>query len=145
MTLPSGYSLTDDRAQIDVAATHAYLTRSYWSPGIPLETVARAVVNSFCVAVRNDGKQVAFARVITDHATMAYLADVYVLEDHRRLGLSKAMLAYLHAHPGLQGLRRWLLFTRDAHSLYNQFGWQGLNHPERAMLKDIPDIYQVPA
>ena len=139
--LPPGYELTDDPARIDAAAAHAYLTRSYWSPGIPLATVTRAIANSLCVAVRHGGRQVAMARLITDFATMAYLADVYVLEEHRGRGLCKAMLAHLHARPDLQGLRRWLLFTRDAHALYAQFGWQGLAHPERAMLRDYPDVY----
>jgi GNAT superfamily N-acetyltransferase len=139
--LPPGYELTDDPARIDPVAAHAYLTRSYWSPGIPLETVARAIANSLTIAVWHAGEQVAMARLVTDYATMAYLADVFVREDHRGRGLSKAMLAYLHARPDLQGLRRWLLFTRDAHSLYEQFGWKGLAHPERAMLQDHPDIY----
>jgi GNAT superfamily N-acetyltransferase len=139
--LPPGYELTSDPARIDAAAAQAYLTRSYWSPGIPLETVARAIANSLCVAVHHRGEQVAMARVVTDFATMAYLADVYVLEEHRGRGLSKAMLAHLHARPDLQGLRRWLLFTRDAHSLYERFGWTSLAHPERAMLQDHPDIY----
>lgn len=143
MTLPPGYTLTDDQAQIDVSATHAYLTRSYWSPGIPLETVARALANSFCVAVRHDGQQVAFARVITDHATFGWLADVYVLEDHRGLGLSKAMVAALHNHPRLQGLRRWGLHTLDAHGLYQQFGWGGSATPERMMERVFHNLYPV--
>ena len=139
--LPPGYAMTDDPARIDAAAAHAYLTRSYWSPGIPRETVARAIANSLCVAVLHAGEQVAMARLVTDRATMAYLADVYVLEEHRGRGLCKAMLAHLDARPDLQGLRRWLLFTRDAHSLYAQFGWTALPHPERAMLRDQPDVY----
>jgi GNAT superfamily N-acetyltransferase len=85
--LPPGYELTDDPARIDPAAAHAYLTRSYWSPGIPLETVARAIANSLAVAILHRGEQVAMARLVTDFATMAYLADVYVLEDHRGQGL----------------------------------------------------------
>ena len=139
--LPPGYAMTDDPARIDAAAAHAYLTRSYWSPGIPRETVARAIANSLCVAVLHAGEQVAMARLVTDRATMAYLADVYVLEEHRGRGLCKAMLVHLDARPDLQGLRRWLLFTRDAHSLYAQFGWTALRHPERAMLRDQPDVY----
>ena len=139
--LPPGYELTDDPARIDPAAAHAYLTRSYWAAGIPLDTVARAIAHSLTVAVFHGGHQVAMARLVTDYATMAYLADVYVLEDHRGQGLSHAMLAHLHARPDLQGLRRWLLFTRDAHSLYAQFGWKALAHPERAMLQDHPDVY----
>jgi len=139
--LPAGYELTDDPARIDPAAAHAYLTRSYWSPGVPFETVRRAIAGSLCIAALYEGQQVAMARVITDRATFAYLSDVYVLEEHRGLGLSKALLARLHAHPDLQGLRRWLLFTRDAHGLYEQFGWQRLEHPERAMLRDFPEVH----
>lgn len=143
--LPAGYTLTDDQAVIDVAATHAYLTRSYWSPGIPLETVQRALANSFCVAVRYQGAQVAFARVITDHATFGWLADVYVLEDHRALGLSKAMVAALQDHPRLAGLRRWGLHTLDAHGLYEQLGWNGQATPERMMERVFTNLYSVPA
>jgi GNAT superfamily N-acetyltransferase len=136
--LPPGYELVED---IDVAAAHAYLARSYWSPNIPYATVEGAIANSLCIAVRFEGEQVAFARVVTDFATMAYLADVYVLEAHRGQGLSKAMLAHLHTRPDLQGLRRWLLFTRDAHALYAQFGWTPLPNPERAMLRDDAGVY----
>jgi GNAT superfamily N-acetyltransferase len=145
IALPDGYTLTDDQAAIDVGATHAYLTRSYWSPGIPLETVARALANSFCVAVRWHGEQVAFARVITDHATFAWLADVYVLEDHRGQGLSKAMVAVLQDHPQLQGLRRWGLHTLDAHGVYEPLGWTGQATPERMMERVFHNLYSVPA
>jgi len=139
--LPSGYELTGDPARIDAAAAHAYLTRSYWSPGIPLETVARAIANSLAVAILHNGVQVAMARLVTDFATMAYLADVYVLEEHRGQGLSHAMLDWLHARPRLQGLRRWILFTQDAQGLYAQHDWTPYLHPERLMVRDTPDIY----
>jgi GNAT superfamily N-acetyltransferase len=140
--LAPGYELTDDPARIDAAAAHAYLTRSYWSPGIPLETVAHAIAHSLTVAVFHAGEQVAMARLVTDYATMAYLADVYVLEEHRGQGLSKAMLAHLHARPDLQGLRRWILFTQDAQGLYAQHEWKQYPYPERLMVRDRPDIYQ---
>ena len=139
--LPPGYELTDDPARIDPVAAHAYLTRSYWSPGIPLETVARALANSLAVAILHRGEQVAMARLVTDFATMAYLADVYVLEDHRGQGLSHAMLDWLDRHPRLQGLRRWILFTQDAQGLYTQHRWTPYAHPERLMVRDTPDIY----
>lgn len=139
--LPEGYRLTDDQAEIDSEAAHAYLTRSYWCPGISLEKVEQAIKGSFCVALIKDNAQIGMARLVTDFSSMAYLADVYVLEDHRGQGLFKALMTYLHAHPRLQGLRRWLLFTRDAHELYKQFGWQALPHPERAMLKDDPEAH----
>jgi GNAT superfamily N-acetyltransferase len=137
--LPSGYAL---REMGDAKAAHAYLTRSYWAAGISFQTVERSLANSFCVSIWHGNQQVAFARIVTDYATMAYLADVYVLEEHRGRGLSKAMLAHLHAHPRLQGLRRWSLFTQDAQGLYEQFGWEQYPHPERMMVRDDPDIYR---
>jgi GNAT superfamily N-acetyltransferase len=140
--IPSGYRLTEDQDEIDVAAAHAFLTESYWSPGIPLETVEKALRNSFCVAVQHGGEQVAMARLITDYATFAYLADVYVLAPHRGKGLSQAMLGHLQGHPQLQGLRRWMLFTHDAHGVYAKQGWTPLAHPERAMSLNFPDVYK---
>lgn len=141
-TLPPGYEVIADQARIDVAATHAYLTRSYWAAGIPLETVAKSLAHSICAAVFFGDQQVAFARIISDRATFAYLADVYVLEDHRGKGLSHALLDHFDAHPDLQGLRRWALFTLDAQDLYAQHGWLQYPHPERMMTRDNPGIYQ---
>jgi len=139
--LPDGYELVVDPGRIDVAATHAYLARSYWAPKIPFETVERAIANSLCVAVRSEGRQVGLARVVTDLATFAYLADVYVLEEHRGKGLARAMVEWLQQHPPLLGLRRWLLMTVDAHPLYEKLGWTPLAHPERGMERHFPDIY----
>lgn len=135
------YELVTDQSAIDPVAAHAYLTTSYWSPGIPIATVQRAIAGSLCVAVRHKGQQVAMARAITDRATFAYLADVYVLDAHRGKGLSKAMVAWFHAHPELQGLRRWMLMTRDAHGLYAQFGWTPLADPALAMERHNPAAY----
>lgn len=140
--LPDGYRFVTEAAAIDVAATHAYLTRSYWSEGIPFETVERALANSFCVAIIHGGAQVAFARLVSDRATFAYLADVYVLEEHRGNGLSHAMLDFLHGHPEFQGLRRWALFTRDAQGLYAAHGWKEYPYPDRMMTCDDPDVYR---
>lgn len=133
------YLLTTER--VDVEAVHAYLVRSYWSTGIPREVVERAVAHSLCFSLFHGERQVGFARVVTDRATFAYLADVYVLEEHRGNGLSKWMMEGVHAHPDLQGLRRQMLFTRDAHGLYAQFGYQPLAHPEWGMEIVIPDLY----
>lgn len=140
--LPEGYELSGDSGRIDPAATHAYLTRSYWAEGIPFETVERSIKHSICVAAFCGHEQVSFARVITDQATFAYLADVYVLEEHRGKGLSHAMLRFLHQHPNLQGLRRWALFTLDAQSLYKQHGWSQYPHPERMMTRDNLEVYR---
>jgi GNAT superfamily N-acetyltransferase len=139
--LRRGYELTGDPARIDPVAAHAYLTRSYWSPGIPLDIVRRALANSIGVAVFKDGAQVAMARVVSDRATFAYLADVYVLEEHRGHGLSHAMLDWLDRHPDLQGLRRWALFTQDAQGLYEAHGWSVYPHPERMMTRDNLTVY----
>ena len=119
------YLISDDPARLDAVAIHAYLTRSYWSEGIPLEIVRRALAHSICIgAYAADGRQAGLVRVITDQATYAYLCDVYVLEEHRGHGLSKAMLAFAQRDPRLQGLRSWSLRTRDAHGLYAQFGFE---------------------
>lgn len=135
------YEITFDPARIDVDAAHAFLAKTYWTPGIPLSVVRKAIENSLCVAVHAGGHQVAFARVVTDRATFAYLSDVYVLEEHRGKGLSRRMLEALFAHPDLQGLRRLMLATRDAHGLYLKFGFQPLANPARMMELNDPDVY----
>lgn len=140
--LPQGYDLTDNQSRIDPVAAHAYLTGSYWAEGIPLTTVARSIEGSFCIAVFHKDVQIGFARIVSDFATFAYLADVYVLEAHRGRGVAQSMLAYLVGHPRLQGLRRWALFTKDAQPLYARFGWAQYATPERMMTRDSPDIYQ---
>lgn len=127
------YTLSTDPQRLDMAAVHAYLTRSYWSPGIAFERVQRAAANSLCFGLFHGAEQVGFARVVTDKTTFAYLADVYVLEAHRGQGLSKWLVQTILAHPELQGLRRFLLATADAHGLYAQFGFQPLAKPERMM------------
>jgi GNAT superfamily N-acetyltransferase len=136
-----GYSISSDRSRLDVGMIHAYLSQSYWSPGIPRAVVERAIANSLCFGVFEGDEQVGFARVVTDRATFAYLADVFVLEAHRGKGLSKALMREIKAHPELQGLRRWLLATRDAHDLYRQFGFKELGNPSRIMEVHDPDAY----
>lgn len=136
------YDISTDTARFDFEAIHACLTQSYWSPGIPRTTVERAAANSLCFGVFHAGKQVGFARMITDRATFAYLADVYVLEAHRGKGVSKKLMAFIMAHPDLQGLRRMMLATRDAHGLYTQFGFTPLKTPGNMMEKHVPDVYQ---
>jgi GNAT superfamily N-acetyltransferase len=139
--LPEGYTLVAAPDEIDASAAHAYLTRSYWAEGIPLETVRRAIAHSLCIAVFHEGAQVAFARLVTDRATFGYLADVYVLEEHRGKALSHAMLEWLLAHQELQGLRCWALVTRDAQGLYRQHGFSQYPNPERMMTRDDPEVY----
>ena len=137
----SGFVISTDTSRLDVAAVHAFLTQSYWSPGIPLETLRTAIGHSVCVGAYSGAQQVGFARAITDHATFAYLADVYVLQAHRGQGLSKRMVQALTAHAALQGLRRMLLITRDAHGLYAKFGFKALAAPDRFMELHRPQAY----
>ena len=129
------YLVSDDPARMDADAVHAYLTRSYWAAGISRELVRRAIANSLAVGLRHlpSGEQVGFARAVTDRATFAYLADVYVLESHRGHGLGIFMVETLLAHPELQGLRRLHLVTREAASLYRRFGFTPLAEPGRHM------------
>ena len=136
------YEISTDPVRLDVTAIHAYLMRSYWSPGIPRSVVEGAIENSLCFGMYCRGEQVGFARVITDKATFAYLADVFVLEAHRGRGLSKWLMQVIKAHEDLQGLRRFMLATRDAHGLYKQFEFGELANPSRLMEILNPDIYQ---
>ena len=140
--LPAGYELRVGRAAADIDAAHAFLTQSYWAKGISREQVAAAMAHSLCVTVWVDGAQVGMARVISDTATFAYLADVYVLEPHRRQGLVGAMLARLEALPELARIRRWLLFTQDAQTLYARHGWSPYPYPERVMVRNFPEVYE---
>jgi GNAT superfamily N-acetyltransferase len=137
------YTISDDPARLDIPAIHAYLNRAYWSPGIPLETVQRAVRGSLCIgAYDRTGAQVGLARFISDYATFCYVSDVYVLESHRGRDLSTAMLAMAMDHPLLQGLRRWSLVTADAHALYRRFGFTPVAQPERHMERLDAEIYR---
>ena len=142
-----GYEISTDRGRLDLRAIHAYLVRSYWSPDIPLETVERAARNSLCFGVYQtaSGAQIGFTRVVTDYATFAYLCDVYVLEEHRGRGLSKWMMREVMAHPALAGARRAMLATRDAHGLYEQFGFVVAGKAGNLMEIVRPDIYRVRA
>lgn len=137
------YEISTDPGRLQLDAIHAYLARSYWSPGVPREVVERAISHSLCFGLYlGSGEQVGFARVVTDRATFAYLADVYVLEAHRGQGLSKRLVATIQAHPQLQGLRRFMLATADAHGLYAQFGFKPLVAPDRMMEIRDPDPYR---
>ena len=135
------YEITLDPARIDLDATHAFLSGTYWAKDIPLSTLRKAIANSLCVAAFDGREQVGFARLVTDYATFAYLADVYVLEAHRGRGLSRRLVASLLEHPETQGLRRLMLVTRDAHGLYGKFGFTELAHPGRVMELHRPGIY----
>ena len=139
----SALRISTDKAELDLPLIHRFLsTQAYWSQGIPEDTVVRAVAGSLCFGAYVDGVgQVAFARVVSDFATFAYLADVFVLPEHRGRGYSKAMVAEVMAHPQLQGLRRFMLATSDAHGLYTQYGFATPARPETLMEVSKPDIY----
>jgi GNAT superfamily N-acetyltransferase len=125
--------ITSDRARMDVARIHDFLgNESYWARGIPRERVERSIANSLCFG---GDLQVGFARVITDYATFAYIADVFVVQTHRGRGIAKRIMQAIAEHPELQSLRRWHLVTRDAHALYAQFGFTPLDAPERHMMR----------
>ena len=139
------YLVSDERARLDLDVIHATLARSYWAAGIPRALVERSLEGSVCFGLFREEPappaQVGFARVISDHATFAYLSDVFVLEEERGRGLARFLLECVHAHPDLQGLRRWLLVTRDAQGLYQKLGWRVTPEPERHMEIVRRDLY----
>jgi GNAT superfamily N-acetyltransferase len=140
----AGYQISTDPLRLDIAMIHQYLSKdSYWAQKVPLEVVARSLVNSFCFGVYHNDVQVGLARLITDKATFAYLCDVFILPAHRGKGLSKWLLDTMQNHPEMQGLRRWMLGTKDAHELYKQFGWTTLpeEHVPKFMQRHNPDAY----
>jgi len=163
-----GYTIGTDPAWLDLGVIHGFLAASYWATGIPREVVRRSIEHSINFGVYatagvpggpsarasgsgatpGRGSQVGFARVITDRATFGYLGDVFVLESHRGCGLSKWLMECIDAHPDLQGFRRWVLLTRDAHGLYRRFGFTSLAAPERYLERWAPNVYgadQAPA
>jgi GNAT superfamily N-acetyltransferase len=134
--MPRVYEISNDPGRLDVGRIHRFLsTEAYWSPGVPRDVVERSIANSlpFGVYSQESGEQVGFARVVTDYATFAWIADVYVEAAHRGHGLGKRLVAEILEHPDLQGLRRWLLGTADAHELYRRFGFDELDRVERFM------------
>ena len=137
-----GYKISSQISDMDLSVIHGYLTQSYWAKNTPVNTLEIAINNSLCFGVfTDDGNQVAFARMITDTATFAYLADVFVLEGHRGKGISKYLMQNIVEHPKLQGIRRMALATSDAHGLYQQFGFTALSSPASFMELHQPDVY----
>lgn len=136
------YYISSDKTRLDLNAIHDYLSKeSYWAQNIPFDIVQKSVTGSLCFGVFHENKQIGFARVITDGATFGYLGDVYILEPYRGKGLSKFLMQTISAHPNLQGLRRMLLVTLDAHGLYRQFGYTDVPNPEKFMQRHNPDVY----
>jgi N-acetylglutamate synthase-like GNAT family acetyltransferase len=141
--LISGYKISSETSDMDVSVIHDFISKSYWAENILLVTMETAIQNSLCFGVFTDsGNQVAFARMVTDSATFAYLADVFVLEEHRGKGISKWIMENIIRHPNLQGIRRMVLATSDAHGLYEGFGFKALNSPESFMELHQPDVYK---
>jgi len=140
--LPEGYSVSVDPALLDVNVIHGFISQSYWAKGIPRTLIEKMIRHSLCFGVYRGKEQVGFARIISDFTTFAYLADVFVLPEHRGKGLSKALVQAIRAHPDLQGLRRWMLITLDAHGLYEQYGFTLAEHPERHMEIHYPGMYE---
>lgn len=135
--------ITTDLSEMDLDAIHGFISQSYWAKDIPKDLFVRGLENSLCFGMLDDaGKQIAFGRLITDRATFAYLADVFVVEEYRGQWLGKKLLEEVFRHEDLQGLRRITLATRDAHGLYEQFGFTPLNKPDYFMEIWDPDIYQ---
>ena len=137
------YVITTDPARVDLAVVHGYLSASYWAKDIPVEVVRRSIEHSLNFSIYHGEHQVGFARVITDYAVFAYVADVFVVASHRGKGVGRELMAAIVAHPALQRLRRWHLVTRDAHRLYEQFGFQPLRTPERHMEIVVSDPYKL--
>ena len=139
------FSISSDKSKLDLHFVHRFLSQSYWAEGIPIDVVKRSIDGSLCFGVFDNDRQVGFARVITDEATFAYLADVFVDEEYRGRGLSKLLMETIINTPSLQGLRRFLLATRDAHGLYEKFGFKPLTHTSPWMQIHNPEIYKQPA
>lgn len=136
------FLISTDKRKLDIDSIHEFLsTKAYWSLNIPKETVRKSIENSLCFGLYDGEKQVGFARVISDFATIAYLGDVYVLEQYRGHGLSKWLMETVMSHPQLQGLRRWILLTGDAHGLYRKFGWTDIADPSLWMELHNRNVY----
>ena len=136
------YSISTDRKKLDLKAVHNFLsTKAYWCLNIPYDTVKKATENSLNFGVYYNNQQVGYARVITDYSTIAYLGDVYILDEQRGKGLSKWLMETIMSHPELQGLRRWILLTGDAHGLYRQFGWTDIANPVLWMELHNKNVY----
>jgi N-acetylglutamate synthase-like GNAT family acetyltransferase len=138
----AGYKISTDPSLLDVKMIHNFLTNSYWAKKIPYSFVKKSIENSLCFGIYKEECQIGFARIISDFATFAYLADVFILEEHRGKGLSKRLMDCILKHPDLQNLRRWMLVTRDAHALYRNYGFENVQKPETYMEFLNRDVYE---
>ncbi|MBL0103448.1 MAG: GNAT family N-acetyltransferase [Bacteroidetes bacterium] len=135
------YQISTDKSLLNKKVIHEFISNSYWAKEIPMEILELSIENSICFGVYENDVQVGFARVVTDKATFGYLADVFILESHRGKGLSKMLMDSIMSHPDLQGLRRFMLATRDAHGLYAQYGFTPVALPDRLMEIVKKDLY----
>jgi GNAT superfamily N-acetyltransferase len=143
MTVTRGdFTINTDKSKLDISYVHQNLARSYWAENIPYETVRKSIEGSICFGVYEGKKQIGFARLVTDSATFAYLADVFIDENYRGKGLGKWLMKIILEHESTKGLRRLMLATRDAHGLYRQFGFSPLTNTERWMHIHNPDVYK---
>ncbi len=140
------YEISTDRKRLDLAMIHDFLSnRSYWAAGIPFPVMKKSIENALCFGVYHQGKQVGFARVVTDYATTAYVGDVFIIEPYRGRGLGKRLVKAIIDHPELEGLRLWFLGTKDAHELYRKYGFKKVSETtlmERLMAILNPDVYK---
>ena len=136
------YLISTDKSRLDLTLIHNFLRTSYWAAGIPLEVVRRSIEHSLSFGLYKEDQQIGYARVITDYATFAYLGDVFILEPFRGQGLSKWLMEVIVTHPELQGFRRWILLTKDAHGLYKKVDFTEVKTPERYMERFFPDVYE---
>jgi GNAT superfamily N-acetyltransferase len=139
------YLISTDNQRLDLTVIHDFISNeSYWGKGRRLETVRRSLAHSLNFGVFKNDQQVGFARVVTDFATFAWVADVFILEEHRGQGLAKWLMQSILSHEELRGFRRWVLATRDAHKLYRTFGFRDLKRPERWMERPDPQMQEAP-
>lgn len=136
------YTIDTDKSKLDVDLIQSFLTNdSYWAKERTIGQTVKAIENSICFGLFSETRLIGFARVVSDQATFAYIGDVFVIDEFRGRGLSKWLMETMLEHPDLQGLRRWILATQDAHGLYKQFGFEELKHPDRWMEKPAPNAY----
>ena len=132
-TIKNGYAISTDKSKLQVDIVHNFLKNTYWAKDIPLQKIESAIEHSLCFGVYYDNFQIGFARVISDFSGFAYIADVFILPEHRKKGLSKWLISIILSYPELQNMRRWMLATKDAHSLYEKFGFTALKNPKQFM------------
>jgi len=129
--------ISDDKTKLDIELIHKFLSTSYWAKGRTIEEVKKSIEHSICFGVYKDSKQIGFARIVTDYTLIAYLMDVFILEEHRGKGFSKLLLKKIFEDDRFKSIKKWMLATKDAHTLYTQFGFEKIKNPDRLMEKVV--------